>query len=64
MQQNNNYYYFLQKALHIFKLQAGMIGKMIYNHDCDYKFQDFYKVIVSDHKSQYGKMIASRSQKM
>ena len=43
-----------------------MIGKMIANHDHDYKFQDFYKVIMSDRKSQYGKMIVSdlRSQKM
>ena len=43
-----------------------MIGKMIADHDRDLIVQDFEKVIVSDHRSQFGKSIVSdrRSQKM
>ena len=43
-----------------------MIGKMITNHDRDLIIQDFEKVIVSDHRSQFGKSIVSdrRSRKM
>ena len=47
-------------------MSGGMIGKMIANHDRDMIVQDFTEVIVSDRRSQYGKMIISdlRSQKM
>ena len=55
-----------ENALCIFRLQKGMIGKMIADHDRDLIVQDFEKVIVSDGRSQFGKSIVSdrRSQKM
>ena len=55
-----------ENALCIFRLQKGMIGKMIPNHDRDLIVEDFDKVIVSDRRSHYGKSIVSdrRSQKM
>ena len=42
-----------------------MIGEMITNHDRDCRSQDFQNMIVSDHRSQFSKLIVSdcRSQK-
>ena len=55
-----------ENALCIFRLQKGMIGKMIADHDRDLIVEDFDKVIVSDRRSHYGKSIVSdrRSRKM
>ena len=55
-----------ENALCILRLQKGMIGKMIADHDRDLIIEDFDKVIMSDRRSHYGKSIVSdgRSRKM
>ena len=39
--------------------KSRMIGEMIADHDRDHQSRDFQNMIMSDHRSQFSKMIES-----